>query len=163
MARRGKISESTRTEPPIWGYVCGQTYTGTKKELTARTAAARAAGGVKLPKALFQIVISGQICQIHAAVIRCTDAVLGVAVTHEPIVGISSDLVNLQLIQIVPRLGVLRSNVTTGFKICVCILLNMTAIVPDISMGYVNVLYRSEPFRSVRICLNHALTVTHLK
>ena len=36
MARRGKISESTRTEPPIWGYVCGRTYTGTKKELTAR-------------------------------------------------------------------------------------------------------------------------------
>ena len=50
MARRGKISESTRTvagrgaisrgasrtEPPIWGYVRGQTYTGTKKELTAR-------------------------------------------------------------------------------------------------------------------------------
>lgn len=48
-------------------------------------------------------------------------------------------------------------------EVVLCILLNMTAIVPDISMGYVNVLYRSEPFRSVRICLNHALTVTHLK
>ena len=36
MARRGKISESTMIEPPIWGYVCGRTYTGTKKELTAR-------------------------------------------------------------------------------------------------------------------------------
>ena len=45
MVRRGKISESTRTvarrgaisrgasrtEPPIWGYVRGRTYTGTKK------------------------------------------------------------------------------------------------------------------------------------
>ena len=127
------------------------------------TAAARAAGGVKLPKALFQIVIFGQICQIHAAVIRCVDAVLGVAVTHKAIVGIGGDLENLQLIQIVPRLGVLRSNVTTGFKICVCILLNMTAIVPDISMGYVNVFYCPNPLCSVRICLNHALPVTHLK
>ena len=35
MAIRGEISESTRTEPPIWGYVCGRTYTGAKK-LTAR-------------------------------------------------------------------------------------------------------------------------------
>ena len=37
VAGRGAISRgASRTEPRIWGYVRGQTYTGTKKELTAR-------------------------------------------------------------------------------------------------------------------------------
>ena len=163
MARRGKISESTRTEPPIWGYVCGQTYTGTKKELTARTAAARAAGGVKLPKALFQIVILGQICKIHAAVIRCVDAVLGVAVTHKAIVGVGGDLENLQPIQIVARLWVLRSNVTTGFKICVCILLNMTAIVPDINVGAIYIAHSMKLPGAICVVFHDALPIPHLK
>ena len=72
-------------------------------------------------------------------------------------------MIDLELIQIVSQLGVFRGNIAAGFKICVCILLDMAAIVPDIGMGYINVLYCPNPLCSVRICLNHALPVTHLK
>ena len=126
--------------------------------------AQRTIRGIELLKASVQIVVRREICYIDAAVIGCMDAAFGIGIIHKAIFAAAlCNLIDLELIQIVARLGVLRSNVTTEFKICVCILLDMAAIVPDISMGYVNVLYRSEPFGSVRICLNHALPVTHLK
>ena len=99
-----------------------------------------------------------------AAVIGCMDAAFGIGIIHKAIFAAAlCNLIDLELIQIVSRLRVFRCNIAADSEVVLCILLNMTAIVPDISMGYVNVLYRSEPFRSVRICLNHALTVTHLK
>lgn len=126
--------------------------------------AQRTIRGIELLKASVQIVVRREICYIDAAVIGCMDAAFGIGIIHKAIFAAAlCNLIDLELIQIVARLGVLRSNVTTEFKICVCILLDMAAIVPDIGMGYVNVLYRSEPFGSVRICLNHALPVTHLK
>ena len=126
--------------------------------------AQRTIRGIELLKASVQIVVRREICYVDAAVIGCMDAAFGIGIIHKAIFAAAlCNLIDLELIQIVARLGVLRSNVTTEFKICVCILLDMAAIVPDISMGYVNVLYRSEPFGSVRICLNHALPVTHLK
>lgn len=92
------------------------------------------------------------------------DAAFGIGIIHKAIFAAAfCNLIDLELIQIVSRLGVFRGNIAAGSKVILCILLDMTAIVPDIGMGYVNVLYRSEPFGSVRICLNHALTVTHLK
>ena len=92
------------------------------------------------------------------------DAAFGIGIIHKAIFAAAlCNLIDLELIQIVSRLRVFRGNIAADSEVVLCILLNMTAIVPDISMGYVNVLYRSEPFRSVRICLNHALTVTHLK
>ena len=126
--------------------------------------AQRTIRGIELLKASVQIVVRREICYIDAAVIGCMDAAFGIGIIHKAIFAAAlCNLIDLELIQIVARLGVLRSNVTTEFKICVCILLDMAAIVPDIGMGYVNVLYLSEPFGSVRICLNHALPVTHLK
>jgi len=126
--------------------------------------AQRTIRGIELLKASVQIVVRREICYVDAAVIGCMDAAFGIGIVHKAIFAAAlCNLIDLELIQIVSRLRVFRGNIAADSEVVLCILLNMTAIVPDISMGYVNVLYRSEPFRSVRICLNHALTVTHLK
>ena len=126
--------------------------------------AQRTIRGIELLNASVLIVIPIKICYIDAAVIGCMDAAFGIGIIHKAIFAAAfCNLIDLELIQIVSRLGVFRGNIAAGSKVVLCILLDMTAIVPDISMGYVNVLYRSEPFGSVRICLNHALPVTHLK
>ena len=126
--------------------------------------AQRTIRGIELLKASVQIVVRREICYVDAAVIGCMDAAFGIGIIHKAIFAAAlCNLIDLELIQIVSRLRVFRGNIAADSEVVLCILLNMTAIVPDISMGYVNVLYRSEPFGSVRICLNHALPVTHLK
>lgn len=126
--------------------------------------AQRTIRGIELLKASVQIVVRREICYIDAAVIGCMDAAFGIGIIHKAIFAAAlCNLIDLELIQIVSRLGVFRGNIAAGSKVILCILLDMTAIVPDISMGYVNVFYRPNPLCSVRICLNHALPVTHLK
>ena len=126
--------------------------------------AQRTIRGIELLKASVQIVIRRKVCYVDAAVIGCMDAAFGIGIIHKAIFAAAlCNLIDLELIQIVSRLGVFRGNIAAGFKICVCILLDMAAIVPDIGMGYINVLYCPNPLCSVRICLNHALPVTHLK
>ena len=126
--------------------------------------AQRTIRGIELLKASVQIVIRRKICYIDAAVIGCMDAAFGIGIIHKAIFAAAfCNLIDLELIQIVSRLGVFRGNIAAGSKVVLCILLDMAAIVPDISMGYVNVFYCPNPLCSVRICLNHALTVTHLK
>ena len=126
--------------------------------------AQRTIRGIELLKASVQIVVRREICYVDAAVIGCMDAAFRLGIIHTAIFADAhSIMIALELIQIVSRLRVFRGNIAADSEVVLCILLNMTAIVPDLSMGYVNDLYRSEPFRSVRICLNHALTVTQLK
>ena len=98
--------------------------------------AQRTIRGIELLKASVQIVIRRKVCYVDAAVIGCMDAAFGIGIIHKAIFATTfCNLIDLELIQIVSRLGVFRGNIATGFKICVCILLDMAAIVPDIGMG----------------------------
>ena len=126
--------------------------------------AQRTVWSIELLKASFQIVIRRKICYIDAAIIGCMDAALGIVIIHKPVIAATlPNLIDLQFIQIVSGLGVLRGNIAAGSKVVLCILLNMTAIVPDVDMRTIYIFHYASLLCTIRGGFNDTFSIPYSK